>query len=87
MKPFIFRLSILCAVTLLPAIRIASAQTRYWPLAEGKRWELRSPSVPQPMVFEVEDQKGSEYRVRWDNPWVRATFYFRSSGNRILLIP
>ncbi|HWP86055.1 MAG TPA: hypothetical protein VNN17_12740 [Terriglobia bacterium] len=63
----------------------AQAQTRYWPLRENQRWELRSPSVPQPMIFEVEGRDGDEYRVRWDNPWVRATFYFRMSGNRILL--
>ena len=60
-------------------------QTEYWPLAEGKRWELKSPNVPQPMAFEVESASGGEYRVRWENPWVKAMFYFRTVGNKILL--
>lgn len=60
-------------------------QTEYWPLAEGKRWELKSPNVPQPMAFEVESASGGEYRVRWENPWVKAMFYFRPVGNKILL--
>lgn len=60
-------------------------QNSFWPLARSQRWELRSPAVGQPMVFEVEDESRGEFRVRWDNPWVAATFFFRLSGDQILL--
>lgn len=60
-------------------------QGGYWPLAKSKRWELRSPAVGQPMVFDVEEETRGEFRVRWENPWVAATFFFRVSGDQVLL--
>lgn len=76
-------LSIAVPVTLLLAATTASAQQPYWPLAQGARWELKSNN--QSMAYEVVNVRGDVYEVRWDNPWVKATFFFKVSGNQIHL--
>ncbi|HEU0119479.1 MAG TPA: beta-galactosidase, partial [Bryobacteraceae bacterium] len=55
----------------------------YWPLEHGARWELQSGR--EQMAFEVTGRDGDIYEVRWDNPWVKATFGFRVSGDKIML--
>jgi hypothetical protein len=57
----------------------------YLPLAVGNRWELRSRSAPDPMVFEVTGRDRDDFLVRWINPWFRGVFRFRPSGEQILL--
>src|SRR4051812_12884250 len=57
----------------------------YLPLGPGARWELRAPNVPAPMVFEVTGRDGDSFVVRWDNPWVKASFRFREDAGRVLL--
>ena len=74
-----------CGPTSAP---IAAAQgvqgSDYLPLAVGNRWELTLPNT-SPMVFEVTGRDGDAYVVRWDNPWIKATFRFRPTADRILM--
>jgi hypothetical protein len=70
-------------VLLLSVGALASAQQSYWPLAPGARWELKSNN--QTMAYEVVRVDRDVYEVRWDNPWVKATFFFKVSGNQIYL--
>lgn len=37
------------------------------------------------MAYEVVGKTGETFEVKWENPWVRATFGFRVSGAKILL--
>jgi hypothetical protein len=55
----------------------------YLPLTVGARWELRSRTVPTPMVLEVVGRDGDAFVLRWENPWVRATFRFEDDGPRV----
>ncbi len=61
------------------------AAADYLPMEIGRTWELHSPAVEKPIVFEVVGRAGAAYRVRWDNPWVPAELQFVPSGTRILL--
>ena len=61
------------------------AESTYLPLAVGNRWELRSPSAPDPMVLEVTGRDANAFIVRWINPFVQATFRFESDGTRVTL--
>ncbi len=67
---------------LLAAAHSANAQ-EYWPLQTGSRWELQSGGAT--MAYEVIGRSGETFQVKWDNPWVKATFGFRVSGAKILL--
>jgi hypothetical protein len=58
-------------------------QTSYLPLSKGRQWTLASGGTS--MRLSVVDQNGPTYRVKWDNPWVAAEFYYQPSGNQVLL--
>jgi hypothetical protein len=73
------------ATTAVTAVAQSSQGSDYLPLAVGNRWELALPAAPSPMVFEVTGRDGDSYVVRWDNPWIKATFRFRPTGDRVLM--
>jgi hypothetical protein len=62
------------------------SESTYLPLAVGNRWELRSPSAPDPMVLDVIGREANAFIVRWINPFVQATFRFESDGKRVTLV-
>jgi len=61
----------------------AAAQSEYFPLAEGNRWELKFGGLS--MSLQVIGRVGSSYRVQWDNPWNHTIFLFAVAGNQVLL--
>jgi len=84
----VFRLAAVLGFTLLFALsplRGVAQTPSYLPLQQGSQWELRSSAVGQSMVFLVEAASGSAYRVKWQNPWVKADFFFEPKGNQVLL--
>ena len=82
---FKLRISMGACLFFTQALAFPALAADYLPLQVGNRWELRSANVPNPMVFEVTEKTGDVYRVRWDNPWVKAEFQFQDAGNQILL--
>ena len=60
-------------------------QSDYLPLAKGKRWVLRSPTVGSPIVLEVTEKRGDDYRLRFDNPWVKSELLLRPKGGKYYL--
>jgi hypothetical protein len=81
----VFRLVLIAATLLLPAAARAQTAQSYLPLAVGNRWELRSPTAPDPMVLEVTGRDGDVHVVRWVNPWVQVVFRLRAEGDAIML--
>ncbi len=71
------------ALALWPAL-LAGADASHWPMPPGARWELALKDSA-PMVFEVTRESGGFARVRWDNPWVKAEFGFRSRADAVEL--
>jgi hypothetical protein len=57
-----------------PAVK-GQAQQSYLPLVVGNRWELVSSADRKPMVYEVTQEKGGSYLVRWENPFVAGVVY------------
>ncbi len=78
--------SIVAAAVLAGSVLAQSTRAdEYLPLAVGARWELRSQTSPTPMVLEVTGREADSFVVRWDNPWVKATFRFRLEGSDVML--
>lgn len=50
----------------------AGSGSEYLPLTVGKRWVLRSATTEVPIVFEVLDKQGENYRLKFDNPWANS---------------
>jgi hypothetical protein len=65
-----------------PARRASYHDVNYLPLDQGRRWVLRSPSWPNPIVLEVLSATGGEVRLRFDNPWISSELRLISRGGR-----
>jgi len=60
-------------------------QSDYLPLAKGRKWILRSPTVGQPIVLEVVEKRGDQYRLKFDNPWINSELTLRPSSGKYYL--
>lgn len=75
--------TILVMTLLLPAAEVgAQAAGNYLPLATGMKWVLRSPAMKDPVVLEVLAQNGAEYRLRFDNPWLKSEMTLLARGGK-----
>lgn len=61
------------------------AQDSYLPLAEGNRWVLSSPSVPQPVTLEVLSRDGDGYRIRFSSPFGNSDWTLVPRGQQVLM--
>ncbi|MBZ0250367.1 MAG: hypothetical protein K8F93_11985 [Burkholderiales bacterium] len=77
--------AILVPIALLWCEARAAPAENTLPLETGRRWELVSAAAGQSMSLEVAGRSGDAWVVRWNNPWVNATFHFVLDGGRVLL--
>ncbi len=77
--------SLLAALTTAGLLAGSPAPEEYLPLAEGRKWTLRSPAAPTPVVFEVLGEQEGVYRVRFENPWMPSILFLRPQGGKYVL--
>ncbi|MGH9936265.1 MAG: hypothetical protein ACREAM_08465 [Blastocatellia bacterium] len=74
-----------CAAGVNDAAGAQDAGADYLPLAEGKRWVLRSKTTEAPVTFEVVGREAAAYRVNFDNPWVKSELLLVPRDRRVYL--
>jgi len=73
------------SLLVLASCRPPERQIHYLPLDPGRRWVLRSPASPTPIVLEVLAAKEGEARLRFDNPWIPSELRLLSRDGRVYL--
>ncbi|MGB8472917.1 MAG: hypothetical protein WCE61_02390 [Candidatus Acidiferrum sp.] len=57
----------------------------YLPLSIGKRWVLRSPTTPKPIVLRVVGEEHGSYLLEFNNPWISSVMLLEPKDQKILL--
>jgi hypothetical protein len=65
----------------------SSRGINYLPLDPGRRWVLRSPASPKPIVLEVLSAKAGEVLLRFDSPWISRELRLISRDGRVYVVP
>ncbi|MBL0156906.1 MAG: hypothetical protein IPP47_07345 [Bryobacterales bacterium] len=70
MRRMFQRLAMPAFLSLVCCTAHAQQPQDYLRLSVGKKWTLRSSAVGSPIIFEVLEEQGGAYKLKFENPWI-----------------
>jgi hypothetical protein len=69
----------------MPVLSAEDGARDYFPLAQGKKWVLKSPRQNRPIELEVVGEENGEYHVRFTSPWNSADWKLKPRDGIVAL--